>query len=132
MELRLLRPEMLQVDARVIDALPSMTAAIRLCQQLSGLPDKAFYGKGGIVSDAAQWSRITHSGQHNFPQDKFVLYQEICGNPVPTMFSARKLGYGLVPLETEMERRLRIERQKAEELERENALLKKLFTGRGA
>jgi len=127
-----LKPEMLRPDVRAIDAQTSMTAAIRLCQQLSGLDDKELVGKQGIVTDVAQWSRITKSGQHHFPQDKLNLFMDLCGNEVPLIWLARSRGYELTPLETEMERRLRIEREKTNELERENDLLKKLLTGRSA
>ncbi|MCL2656122.1 MAG: hypothetical protein FWD62_01665 [Betaproteobacteria bacterium] len=128
-ELRL-KPEMQHVDARAIDAQPSLTAAIRLCQQLSGLEDKAIVGQNGIVPDVAQWSRITKSGQHYFPQDRLNTYMDLCGNEAPLIWLARSRGYELVALETEMERRLRAEREKADELERENRLLKKLLTGK--
>lgn len=125
-----LKPEMHIVDMRTIDAQPSMTRAIRLCQQVSGLEDKEIVGDHGIVGDTAQWSRIINSGKHNFPQDKLCAYMDVCGNEVPLIWLARARGYELVPMETEMERRLRIEREKSEELERENLLLKKLLTGR--
>lgn len=125
-----LKPEMQIIDERVIDAQPSMTAAIRLCQQMSGLEDKEIVGRHGIVGDIAQWSRITRSGQHYFPQDKLCSYMDVCGNEAPLIWLARSRGYELVPMETEMERRLRVEREKSEELERENLLLKKLLTGR--
>ncbi|MCG1042524.1 hypothetical protein KQH60_08180 [Mycetohabitans sp. B8] len=125
-----LKPEMQRVDIRCIDAQPSMTAAIRLCQQLSGLDDKKIVGKQGIVADVAQWSRITRSGQHYFPQDKLNAFMDLCHNEAPLIWLARSRGYELTPLETEMERRLRLEREKTDELERENMLLKKLLTGR--
>lgn len=128
-ELRL-KPEMQHVDVRAIDAQPTLTAAIRLCQQLSGLEDKEIVGKHGIVTDVAQWSRITKSGQHFFPQDKLNAFMDLCGNEAPLIWMARQRGYELVPLETEMERRLRMEREKTDELERENMLLKKLLTGK--
>ncbi|WP_076787106.1 hypothetical protein [Burkholderia sp. b13] len=122
---------MQRVDIRCIDAQPSMTAAIRLCQQLSGLDDKKIVGKQGIVADVAQWSRITRSGQHYFPQDKLNAFMDLCHNEAPLIWLARSRGYELTPLETEMERRLRLEREKTDELERENMLLKKLLTGEG-
>ena len=125
-----LKPEMQHVDLRSIDAQPSFTAAICLCQQLSGLEDKEMVGKHGIVKDVAQWSRITKSGQHYFPQDKLNAFMDVCGNEAPLIWLARQRGYELVPLETEMQRRLRLEREKSEELERENVLLKKLLTGK--
>lgn len=125
-----LKPEMQRVDIRSIDAQPSLTAAIRLCQQLSGLDDKEIVGKHGIVADVAQWSRITKSGQHYFPQDKLNAFMDLCGNEAPLIWLARSRGYELTALETEMERRLRLEREKTDELERENVLLKKLLTGK--
>ncbi|WP_396957042.1 hypothetical protein [Nitrosomonas sp.] len=126
-----LKPEMHIVDMRTIDAQPSMTRALRLCQQVSGLEDKEIVGENGIVKDTGQWSRIiNNSARHNFPQDKLCAYMDVCGNEVPLIWLARARGYELVPMETEMERRLRIEREKSEELERENLLLKKLLTGR--
>lgn len=118
------------VDLRSIDAQPSMTLAIRLCQQLSGLEDKEVVGKHGIVTDVAQWSRITRSGQHYFPQDKLNKFMDLCGNEAPLIWLARSRGYELVALETEMERRLRLEREKNDELERENLILKKLLMGK--
>ena len=125
-----LKPEMQRVDIRSIDAQPSLTAAIRLCQQLSGLEDKEVVGKHGIVTDVAHWSRITRSGQHYFPQDKLNKFMDLCGNEAPLIWLARSRGYELVPLETEMERRLRSEREKTGELERENLILKKLLMGK--
>lgn len=124
-----LKPEMQRVDVGSIEAQPSLTAAIRFCQQLSGLGDKEIVGKRGIVTDLAQWSRITRSGQHYFPQDKLNAFMDLCGNEAPLIWLARSRGYDLRPLETEMERRLRLEREKTDELKCENLLLKKLLMG---
>ncbi|MDR0250679.1 MAG: hypothetical protein LBI35_05145 [Burkholderiales bacterium] len=125
----MMKPEMQSVDVRVIEAQPTLMAAIRLCQQISGVEDKRIACENGIVADVAQWSRIKH-GQHHFPQDKLSAFMDLCGNEAPLIWLARRRGYDLVPLETEMERCLRIEREKSDELERENALLKKLLTAK--
>lgn len=125
----IMKPEMMQVDAEVIDRQPSFTRSIALCQDLSGMEDKRFVGAKGIVSDKAQWSRIM-SGQHNFLQEKLNLFMDICGNEAPLIWLARRRGYELKPLESEMERRLRIEREQNEALAKENALLRKLITGK--
>ena len=124
-----LRRQMQPVSDSIIAAQPSMTAAIRLCQQLSGLEDKELVGKCGIVGDTAQWSRIVKSGQHFFPQDKFTQFMQACGNEAPLLWMARKMGYGLVRLESETEIMWRLEREKREEVEKENALLKKILKG---
>lgn len=112
-----MKPEMMKLDARVIDAQSSMTRAIALCQQISGVEDKELCGTTGVVKDVAQWSRIK-SGQHFFPQDKLGLFMDMCQNEAPLVWLARKRGYNLVPMETELERQIRREREariKAEE-----------------
>lgn len=123
------KPEMLPVPDRIIEACPSMTRAIVLCQELSGIEDKQLLGARGIVGDQAQWSRIK-SGQHFFPQDKLALYMDACGNEVPLLWLARQRGYELRPLETKTERELRLEREERQRLENENRLLRGLLVGR--
>jgi len=121
-----LKPEMARLDPNIVRAQPSMTAAIRLCQTLSGIDDKVLVGRSGIVGDVAQWSRIK-GGTHFFPQDRLNAFMDVCGNEAPLEWLALSRGYELVPLETETERRLRMEREKSAELERENALLRSLL-----
>lgn len=132
MQLKLgMKPEMMQVDDQVIAAQPSMTKALMLCQQLSGLDDQQFVGgRSGIVGHLSQWSRIK-TGQHHFPQDRLGDYMDLCGNEAPLQWLARSRGYLLTPLESEMERRLRLERERVEKLQAENALLQNLLMGRG-
>jgi hypothetical protein len=48
----------------------------------------------------------------------------------PLIWLADRRGYSLTPLESEMERRERIQRERAEKLEAENALLKGLLVGK--
>ena len=108
------RPEMQSIDPVLIARQPSMTKALQLCQTLSGLDDKAFIGHGGIVKDAAQWSRIMSAGQHNFPQDQLNLFMDKAGNEAPLLWLLHSRGYDLSALrklETETERALRIERE---------------------
>jgi hypothetical protein len=121
-----LKPEMQAVDVRSIDAMPNFTQSLVLCQQLSGLGDKEIAGKEGIVPNVAQWSRV-RTGQHFFPQDKLNSFMNLCGNEAPLVWLARSRGYDLLPSETEITRRLRIEREKANVLEHENLMLKKLL-----
>lgn len=116
-------------EDRTIDAQPSMTAAIILCQQMAGVEDKAVTGPAGVVKDIAQWSRIK-SGQHYFPQDKFPLYMDLCGNEAPLRWLARRRGYSLVPLETELERQLRVERAARAQAEERLAYLESLHVRR--
>ena len=112
-----------------LDRQSCLTGAIILCQTLSGLTDQQITGDGGIVKDAAQWSRIK-GGSHFFPQNKLGEFMDLCGNEAPLAWLARSRGYSLTPLETEMERRLRLERAKSDDLARENEILRSLLIGK--
>lgn len=125
-----LKPPMHSVDRRVMEAQPSLTAALRLCQPLCGLEDQEIGGKHGSVADVAPWSRLTRSARHDFAPDQLNALMDLRGNAAPLTGIARSRGYELVPLDTDMQRRLRVEREKSIELERENTLLRTLLTGK--
>ena len=117
-----IRPEMQKVDHSAIAAQPTMTKALQLCQNLSGLDDKMFYGTKGVVTSQAQWSRILGSGQHNFPQDNLNLFMDIAGNEAPMLWLLHSRGYDLNSLrkrETETEQRLRLANERIAQLEAE-------------
>ena len=126
-----IKPDMQFIDYKTIDAQASFTQSIVLCQTLSGLDDKQVVGKDGVVNDIAQWSRI-RSGKHFFPQDRLNGFMDKCGNEAPLLWLARSRGYNLLEMESETERKLRIEREAREEVAKENAMLKKLLIGRAA
>lgn len=116
------------VDLEVVRRQPTMTAAIILCTSLAGFKnDKPLADQLGI--DQGQWARVK-SGAAHFPQEKYELLFDTCGNEVPLIWLADRRGYHLVPHETEMERRLRAETEEKDRLVRENALLKNLLQGR--
>jgi hypothetical protein len=129
------RPPMQPVDETVIARIPSMTRALAMCQSLSGLDDKSFIGEGGVVKDAAQWSRIMNSGQHNFPQDQLNKLMDKAGNEVPMLWLMHSRGYDLSSLrhrETEMERRLRLAEEALARSEQKRAALVEALSGRVA
>ena len=121
------RPKMQAIDPVLIARQPSMTKALVLCQTMSGLDDKSFLGSEGVVKDAAQWSRIMSSGQHNFPQDKLNLFMDTAGNEAPLLWLLHSRGYDISSLkycETETERKLRLaEEALAKERERNRFLV---------
>lgn len=128
------RPPMHVVDPALIARQPTMTKALQLCQTLSGLDDKAFIGSGGVVKDAAQWSRIMSSGQHNFPQDQFNKFMDMAGNEAPMLWLLHSRGYDITALrklETETERALRIEREQTAKLRERLAYAEAILQGRG-
>ncbi len=123
------------VDPSLIARQPTFTRALVLSQTLSGHDDKHFVGAGGIVKDAAQWSRIMVAGQHHFPQDKLNLFMDLTGNEAPLLWLLQARGYDLASLrlqESETERELR---QVRDELGRErlkNQVLVDALNGRTA
>lgn len=124
-----IKPPMQEVDPALVSRQGSFTNALVLAQTLSGLEDKELCGRGGIINDTATWSRIK-GGSNNFPQDNLCKFMDAVGNEAPLIWLAQRRGYELVPLETEMERRLRVERERSEKLAQENALLRSLMVGR--
>lgn len=116
------------VDLASVRRQPSMTRAINLCADLGGFEnDKDFCRHMDL--DPTSWSQIM-SGQRYFPQDRYERLFDACGNEAPLIWLADRRGYVLVPKESEYERRLRQERERAQKLAEENALLKGLLTGR--
>lgn len=122
-----LKGEMVAVDTVIVERQPDMTAAILLCQQVGGLEDKQVASALGM--DPAQWSRIK-TGSAHFPQDRLGKFMDACANEAPLIWLATRRGYALTPLETELERRLRTEREARERVEAENRLLRDLLVGR--
>lgn len=105
----------------------SLSAAIALCVQITGRDDKEIYLSLGI--DAGHWSRILKGDAH-FPVDRLGALMDLCGNEAPLLWLARSRGYELRPLETELERQVRILREKNDAKEAENKLLRGLLVGR--
>lgn len=99
-----MKPPMLGVDAQSIDRRPTFTSALVLCQEIGGMTPRQF-----------------------FPQDRLCDFMDICSNEAPLIWLARRRGYELVPMETELERQLRVEREKRAELEQENRLMRQLL-----
>lgn len=98
----------------------SLSQAIALCVQMSGLDDKEVYMS--LEIDAGHWTRIMKGDAH-FPVNKLCDLMDMCGNESPLMWLANFRGYGLVVLQTESERRaeaaeiaLRAEREKTKML----------------
>lgn len=116
------------VDVEQVRRQPSLTKAIVLCADLGGFEnDKDFCRQ--MTMDQGVWSQI-QSGNRYFPQDKYEQLFDVCGNEAPLIWLADRRGYELVHLESELEKQLRQQRERAEAAEAENAMLKKLFIGR--
>lgn len=123
------KPPMADVDMTIVRAQPSFTAALMLCQQVSGIEDKELVGQKGIVKDVAQWSRI-RVGQHFFPQDRLITFMDLCGNEAPLVWLADRRGYRLEKLESELERELRQVREELAKEKQRSAVLLEAVQGR--
>jgi hypothetical protein len=116
------------VDLGQIERLPNMTRAIALCADLGGFEnDKDFCRVVGL--DTTVWARIK-DGERHYPHDGYEELFDACGNEAPLIWLAYRRGYVLTPRESELERRLRIEREENDRLSRENKLLRDLVQGR--
>lgn len=111
----------------VVARQPSLTRAIVVCADIAGFEDKRAAAAAGV--DPATWSKIK-SGLAHFPQENWRKYQAKCGNWLPLQWAARDAGFGLVALETELERQLRVKSEALANVEAENKLLKGLLVGR--
>lgn len=128
------RPAMTPIDVAVIARQPSFSAALNLCQTMSGLDNKAFTGAGGITKDAAQFSRVMNPGPHYFPQDKLNTFMDLAGNEAPLLWLAYSRGYALESLrlrETQVEHELRMVREQRDAARHEVAVLTKALRAGG-
>lgn len=108
---------------------PTMSSAIALCVQASGLEEKEVYLP--LEIDAGHWTRITKGDAH-FPVNKLNGLMDLCGNEAPLMWLANSRGYGLVILKTEAERRAEAAERALEEERSKVRLLTDLLKGKAA
>jgi hypothetical protein len=118
------------VDIEAIRRQPTMTKAIILAVDLAGFVNDKDLCRS-VDLDPAVWARIKN-GQANFPHDKLNDLCDQAGNEVPLVWWADRRGYLLTPKESELEKRLRIEREEKAELQKENAILRSVITSRAA
>jgi len=104
----------------VIHAQPTMSAAVKLAANVSGLEEKEIYLP--LKIDAGHWTRILN-GQAHFPIDKLCEFMELVGNEVPLAWLAHRRGKGLHMLQSEAERQLEQERDARVEAEKKVELL---------
>jgi len=119
----------MQVPLDTVVRQPSLSGAIALCVQISGLEEKEVYLELGI--DAGHWTRIMKGDAH-FPVNKLNDLCDLCGNESPLIWWANSRGYGLVLLKSEAERRAEELQKKLDEAEMKNRVLIEAFHGRAA
>jgi hypothetical protein len=131
-QLRLKLPKGMQtVDHEAVIRQPSMTKAIVLCADLAGFVNDKDLCRA-LDMDPPVWARIK-AGQASFPHDKLETLFDEAGNEVPLLWLLYRRGYDLHSLrkrESETERELRMERERRAEVEKENAILRSVISGK--
>lgn len=90
-----------EISDEVIARKPEFLDAIILCMHMAPVDRKVIPVE--LEIDNAQWSRIIN-GQAHFPPNKLSKLMDICGNEVPLRWLAMHRGYGLVRLQSELEK----------------------------
>jgi hypothetical protein len=125
-QLSLPRP-LMKLDDTVIRAPKNLLRAFIAAAELGGLEDKQAAAAAGM--DPATWSQFK-AGDRGIKPLALSGYMDQCANELPLAHWAFSRGYMLVPLESELERRLRIEREGREKVEAENKLLREILSKR--
>lgn len=111
----------------------SWASAIEYCAELAGYSlDKQSSAEIGM--DKARWSRIK-SGQEGIKPEQLESFMDACGNDAPLLWLMHRRGWDLHSLrrqETETEKLLRAERERAEAAELRVRVLTEALTGRAA
>lgn len=101
--------------------------ALNLCMNTSGLEDKEIYMALDI--DPGHFSNIRKGKPGaNFPPNKLNDLMNLCGNEIPLTWMAHSRGKGLVVLESESQRQLRIEREARIQAEEKLRLAMEIFS----
>ena len=89
------------VSTEAISRRSTLTKAIIFSFEVASIPDNVVCLELDI--DAATYSKIK-SGTRNFPPDKLIEAMDLAGNEIPLQWLAHRRGYGLVRLQSELER----------------------------
>lgn len=125
-----IKPHMTPIPEDVYSKPHSWRSAIVMTADISGKSNELAADAMGVKPDI--WSRFKTSETAGVNPDRIEAFMDNCGNELLLHNLAYRRGYYLVERETETQRLLRIEREKREEAEAENRLLRNLLTGRSA
>ena len=125
-QLQLPRPPMI-LDESIITRPRDMLRAFVMAADLGGMDDKQAAASAGM--DPATWSRFKQ-GDVGIKPLALSTFLDQCANELPLAYWAHSRGYVLTPRESELEKRLRIERQTNEKLRDENRILREIAAGR--
>lgn len=110
------------VSDAVIKTKNCLTDAVFFSIEVAGLQPKAVCID--LLIDGATLSKIK-SGTRHFPPDKIEPLMDITGNEIPLRWLALKRGYGLVRLQSEVERENALLLEHIADLQRERVVMEK-------
>ncbi len=120
-------PNQSSLGEEVIFAQRSFSAAIVLAITASGLDDKEVYLP--LKIDGSHWTKIK-KGEAHFPLDKLCEFMDLVGNEIPLAWLANRRGKGLVVLESESQRLLRLTTEALTKEREKSAMLADLLQGK--
>ena len=122
------RASRMDVPLELVTAQPTLTAAVVLCVQVSGLGHNEICLS--LEIDPGHWARILKGDAH-FPLNKLCALMDLCGNEAPLAWLAQARGKGLVLLKSEAERQAEQARAEADTLRIQVRMLTDILQGRG-
>lgn len=125
-----IKPPMMQLPEDIVTKPSSWRKAIVMTADIAGKDNENAADSMGIAPE--MWSRFKTNGTSGVNPDRLEAFMDNCGNELLLHNLAYRRGYYLVERETETQRQLRIEREKREEVEKENQILRNLLGARRA
>lgn len=125
-----MKPPMLDLTDEIVASPVNWRKAILLTADIGGLADKNAADAMGVAQE--MWTRLKTDPRTGINPDRIESFMDNCGNELLLHNLAWRRGFRLVQRETETQRLLRIEREKREAVEAENAVLRSVLGGRAA
>jgi hypothetical protein len=127
-QLRLPRP-LMKLDTTVIQSPKNLLRAFIVGAELGGLDDGQAAAAAGM--DPSSWSQFKN-GMRGIKPLELNGFLDQCANELPLAYWAYSRGYVLTPMESELERRLRIKDEELQKVKDENKLLREIAVGKAA
>lgn len=118
-QLGLPRP-LIRIDSSIVRSRKNLLHAFVSAADQGGLEDKQAAAAAGM--DPATWSQFK-AGDRGIKPLVFNSYLDQCANELPLAYWAFSRGYELVPLESELEKRLRLSDEALADEKKKNAVL---------
>lgn len=119
--------EPMKLDESIITRPKDLLRAFVICADLGGLEEKQAAAGAGM--DPGSWSQFKN-GERGIKPLSLNSFLDQCGNELPLAYWAFTRGYVLTPMESELERRLRLSNEALVKEKERSALLADLLQGR--